>query len=47
MLTELLRMHKFYGVSKTIDIAKGCNKIPENVNEGIDQIKREWHAKKY
>jgi hypothetical protein len=47
MLIELLKIHRFLGVSKTIDIAKGANKIPENVNEGIDQIKREWHAKKY
>jgi len=47
MLTELLRMNRFVGVSKTIDIAKGCNKIPETVKEGIDQIKRKWQEKKY
>ena len=47
MLIELLKMHNYFGVSKTIDIAKGANKLPENVKEGIDQIKREWNAKKY
>jgi len=47
MLIELLRMHKFYGVSKTIDIAKGCNKIPANLKEATDQIKRKWQEKKY
>ena len=46
MLTELLKMHNYYGVCKTIDIAKGAIKIPEYVNEGIDQIKRKWLEKK-
>ena len=47
MLIELLKMHNYFGVSKTIDIAKGANKIPESISEGTDQIKREWDAKKY
>jgi len=27
-------------VSKTLDIAKGKNKIPTSIKEGVDQIKR-------
>lgn len=40
MILELLNIDEMRGVSKTIDIAKGKNKIPESWNEGYDQIKR-------
>lgn len=46
MIFELLALDKWYGQSKSIDIAKGINKIPETLEEGIDQIKRQWQQKK-
>lgn len=45
-MIELLTLHHWRGQSETIDFAKGIDKIPENVNEGIDQIKRLWQRKK-
>lgn len=46
MIFELLALDKWYGVSKNIDIAKGINKIPTSINEGAEQIKREWLQRK-
>tara|TARA_R100001369_G_scaffold3678_1_gene11384 strand:- start:2058 stop:2198 length:141 start_codon:yes stop_codon:yes gene_type:complete len=40
ILLQLLNIDKFYGVSKTMDIAKGKNKIPMTIRESYDQIKR-------
>jgi hypothetical protein len=40
IVLKLLNIDKFYGVSKTIEIAKGKNKIPLSFKEGYKQIKR-------
>jgi len=40
MIISLLALDKYYGVSETIDIAKGKYKIPLTLKEGLDQIKR-------
>ena len=45
MILKLLKLEKWYGISETIDIAKGKNKIPTSVKEGVDQIKRDAGSK--
>ena len=40
MIIKLLALDNYYGVSETIDIAKGKYKIPLTLKEGLDQIKR-------
>ena len=40
MLLQLLNIDKFYGISETMEIAKGKNKIPITIKEGYEQIKR-------
>ena len=40
IVLKLLNIDEFYGVSKTIDIAKGKNKLPQSLKEGFEQIKR-------
>jgi len=45
MIFKILRMDKFYGVSETIEIAKGKYKMPESWSEGLKQIKRKLHEK--
>ena len=40
IVIKLLNIDEFYGVSKTIDIAKGKNKLPQSLKEGFEQIKR-------
>jgi len=45
MILKLLKLDKWYGISETIDIAKGKNKIPTSVKEGVDQIKRDAGSK--
>jgi hypothetical protein len=44
-LIDLLAMSDYYGVSKSVDIAKGKYKIPYNWNEGKKQIKRIWYGR--
>lgn len=44
MISKILKFNDFYGVSKTIDIAKGINKIPTTLKEAKDQIIR--HGRK-
>ena len=41
MIIKLLALDKYYGVSETIDIAKGKYKIPLTLKEGLEQIKRD------
>jgi len=41
MIIKLLALDNYYGVSETIDIAKGKYKIPLTLKEGLDQIKRD------
>jgi len=45
MILKLLKLDKWHGVSKTIDIANGKNKIPTSIKEGVDQIKRDARSK--
>ncbi len=45
MILKLLKLDKWHGVSETIDIAKGKNKIPTSIREGVDQIKRDARGK--
>ena len=40
IVLKLLNIDEFYGVSETIEIAKGKNKMPETFKEGFKQIKR-------
>tara|TARA_R110000772_G_scaffold167759_1_gene279480 strand:+ start:282 stop:422 length:141 start_codon:yes stop_codon:yes gene_type:complete len=37
---KLLNIDDFYGINETIEIAKGKNKLPETIKEGLEQIKR-------
>jgi len=45
IVIKLLNLDNFYGVSETIEIAKGKYKLSENLKEGIKQIKRIRNAK--
>ena len=40
MILKLFNVEEFYGIDKTIEIAKGKNKLPESLKEGYKQIKR-------
>jgi hypothetical protein len=40
MLFKLLRSSDWYGVSETIEIAKGKNKLPTTLKQGLEQLKR-------
>ncbi len=40
MIIEALQMYEYIGVSKRVDIAKGINKIPANLKEAREQVKR-------
>ena len=37
---ELLRQDNYYGISETVEIAKGKNKAPKTFKESFNQIKR-------
>lgn len=39
-LLILLSTDNFYKVSDNVDIAKGKNKLPMNIKEGIESVKR-------
>ena len=41
IVLKLLNIDEFFGVSKTIEVAKGKNKLPETIKEGFKQVKRE------
>lgn len=44
---KLLQSFHWYGVSETIEIAKGKNSIPKNWKEAKEKIKRaKWQLKK-
>ena len=46
IVLKLLNIDDFYGVSKTIEVAKGKNKLPETIKEGFKQVKREIKCQK-
>jgi hypothetical protein len=39
---KLLAEHKYEGFSYHIEVAKGLNKIPTTIKEGINQIRRQY-----
>lgn len=45
-ILSLLSVDDWYGVSETIDIAKGKFAIPKTLKQGIKQIKRKREWKK-
>lgn len=44
-ILAMLSIDEFYGVSKNIDIAKGINKQPTTIKEGLKHIKR-WRKRR-
>ena len=44
-IISLLNADEHYGISETIDIAKGKNKLPETLREGFKQVKRLRHGR--
>jgi len=40
IVLKLLALDDFYGQGEYIELAKGKNKLPETIKEGIKQIKR-------
>ena len=40
LILRALELGDMYGVSEEVDIAKGINKMPTTVKEGIERIKR-------
>jgi hypothetical protein len=46
IILDILAMDDFYGVSETIDIAKGKNEIPLTFKSGIKKVKRKWQQKR-
>lgn len=47
LILRALELGDMYGVSKEIDIAKGINKMPTTVKEGVKRLKRKraWQPK--
>ena len=47
LIVEALQLYKFYGCSETLDIAKGVHKLPQNIKEAKDLVKRraQWRRK--
>jgi len=46
IVLKLLQLDDFYGESEVIEIAKGKYKMPENLREGVEQIKRAWNEER-
>jgi len=42
LVLKLLNVDGFYGISETIEIAKGKYKMPETLKEGFNQLKRAY-----
>ena len=40
LLIQMLEMDKHLGVSKNVDIAKGINKTPLTIKQGLERLKR-------
>ena len=45
---QLLTLDKWYGISETVEIAKGKYQVVDTVKKGINKIKRDykWQQKK-
>jgi hypothetical protein len=46
IVLKLLRLDNFYGISETIEIAKGKYKLPLTLVEGVKSIKRVYNEKR-
>ena len=46
IILDILAMDEFYGVSETIDIAKGKNKLPLTIKDGYKKAKRKWSQRR-
>ena len=48
IIIKLLNIDEFYGISETVEIAKGKYKLPLTVKEGFKQLKRQrkWLLRK-
>ena len=44
-IINLLSIKDFYGVSESIDIAKGKYKLPYNWTTAKEQLKRIWYGR--
>lgn len=44
-ILDLLALHKHYGQSETIEIAKGKYQLVTTWKQGFEKIKREWKIK--
>ena len=40
LIIKMLELDKHYGRSKNIDIAKGINKTPMTIKDGVEHYKR-------
>lgn len=46
MILELLKQDDYFNESIEIEIAKGMNKMPESIKEGLYQLKRKRKFKR-
>lgn len=44
-IIDILVLEDYYGVSETIDIAKGKYQYPSSISNGIKLLKRIWKSK--
>ena len=45
-IINILQSHKFYGVSESVDFAKGSDEMPTTLKKGFKKIKRKWQSKR-
>jgi hypothetical protein len=45
-IIDLLVLDEYYGISETIDTAKGKYQYPSSISKGIKLLKRIWKSKK-
>jgi len=46
LVLKLLNLDNFYGISETIEIAKGKYKLPLTLVEGVKQVKRTYYEER-
>ncbi len=46
IVLKLLNIDNFYGISETIEIAKGKYELPLTLKQGLKQIKRGYYEKR-
>lgn len=47
LLIDILALDNFYGVSESVDIAKGVNRVPRDLKDAVDITKRKIKSNKY